>query len=78
MQANDYLEQKEHYTVMNVGNGVYRFYIPIWVYGRANDYYLDSYNARNGQYDSYIWYFALHQPEGCDQHDSYRPDRRTR
>ena len=30
MQAtNDYLEQKEHYTVMNVGNGVFRFYIPI-------------------------------------------------
>ncbi len=54
--ANDYLEQKEHYTVMNVGNGVYRFYIPIWVYGRANDYYLDSYNARNNNDDSYIWY----------------------
>lgn len=55
-QANDYLEHSEHYTVMNMGNGVYRFTIPIWVYGRANDYYLDSYNARNGQYDSYIWY----------------------
>jgi len=56
VQANDYLEHSEHYTVMNVGNGVYRFYIPIWVYGRANDYYLDSYNARNNDYDSYIWY----------------------
>lgn len=55
-QANDYLEHEEHYTVMNVGNGVYRFYIPIWVYGRANDYYLDSKNQRNDSYDSYIWY----------------------
>ena len=54
--ANDYLEQSEHYTVMNMGNGVYRFYIPIWVYGRANDYYLDSKNQRNDKYDSYIWY----------------------
>ncbi len=56
VQANDYLEHSEHYTVMNMGNGVYRFTIPIWVYGRANDYYLDSYNARNSDYDSYIWY----------------------
>ena len=56
VQANDYLEHEEHYTVMNVGNGVYRFTIPIWVYGRANDYYLDSKNLRNDKYDSYIWY----------------------
>ena len=56
VRANDYLEQSEHYTVMNVGNGVYRFTIPIWVYGRANDYYLDSKNLRNDSYDSYIWY----------------------
>ena len=56
VQANDYLEQSEHYTVMNMGNGVYRFTIPIWVYGRVNNYYLDSWNARNNSYDSYIWY----------------------
>ena len=56
VQANDYLEHEEHYTVMNMGNGVYRFTIPIWVYGRANDYYLDSKNLRNDSYDSYIWY----------------------
>ena len=42
VQANDYLEHSEHYTVMNMGNGVYRFYIPIWVYGRWNNYYLTS------------------------------------
>ena len=56
VQANDYLEHSEHYTVMNIGNGVYRFTIPIWVYGRANDYYLDSKNLRNSHDDSYIWY----------------------
>ena len=56
VQANDYLEHSEHYTVMNMGNGVYRFTIPIWVYGRANDYYLDSKNLRNNSYDSYVWY----------------------
>ena len=56
VQANDYLEQEEHYTVMNMGNGVYRFTVPIWVYGRVNNYYLDSYNAHNNNYDSYIWY----------------------
>ena len=39
VQANDYLEHREHYTVMNMGNGVYRFTIPIWVYGRVNNYY---------------------------------------
>ena len=57
MQAtNDYLEQKEHYTVMNVGNGVFRFYIPIWVYGHINNYYLDSWNTRANPEDTYIWY----------------------
>ena len=55
-QANDYLEQSEHYTVMNMGNGVYRFYIPIWVYGRVNDYYLESVTGHNEVNDSYIWY----------------------
>ena len=56
VQANDYLEQSGHYTVMNMGNGVYRFTIPIWVYGRVNNYYLDSWNTHNNSYDSYIWY----------------------
>ncbi len=55
-QANDYLEHQEHYTVMNMGNGVYRFYIPIWVYGFVNDYYLESVTDHNEVNDSYIWY----------------------
>jgi hypothetical protein len=54
--TNDYLEQPEHYTVMNVGNGVFRFYIPIWVYGFWNNYYLDSWNNRTNSEDTYIWY----------------------
>ena len=56
IQANDYLEHQEHYTVMNMGNGVYRFYIPIWVYGFVNDYYLESVTGHNEVNDSYIWY----------------------
>ena len=56
IQANDYLEHQEHYTVMNMGNGVYRFYIPIWVYGFVNDYYLESVTDHNEVNDSYIWY----------------------
>ena len=56
VHANDYLEHSEHYTVMNMGNGVYRFYIPIWVYGTVNDYYLDCTEDRSDVNDSYIWY----------------------
>ena len=56
VQANDYLEQERHYTVMSMGNGVLRFYVPIWVYGRANDYYLEGHNDFSSTEDSYIWY----------------------
>ena len=56
VQANDYLEQERHYTVMSMGNGVLRFYVPIWVYGRANDYYLEGRNDFSSTEDSYIWY----------------------
>mgnify|MGYP006908914048 CR=1 FL=1 len=31
VQANDYLEQQKHYTVMSIGEGALRFYIPVWV-----------------------------------------------
>ena len=55
-KANDYLEQQGHYTVMSMGNGVYRFYIPIWVYGRWNNYYLDGTNNRSSDNDTYVWY----------------------
>lgn len=53
VRANDYLEHSEHYTVMNMGNGVYRFYIPIWVYGSWNDYFLNSTEVRTDAADSY-------------------------
>ncbi len=54
--TNDYLEHQEHYTVMNVGNGVYRFYVPIWVYGFWNNYYLTSSSSRDDNNDTYLWY----------------------
>ena len=56
VQANDYLEQSGHYTVMNMGNGVYRFYVPVWVYGHVNNYCLWSTDDRSSSTDSYIWY----------------------
>ena len=55
-RANDYLEEKGHYTVMSMGNGVLRFKVPVWVYGRANDYYLESSKERNKNDDSYVWF----------------------
>ncbi len=64
VQANDYLEQKQHYTVMSMGDGVLRFYIPVWVYGRANDYYLWGSYSFTGSHDSYVWYKMT---EGSDQ-----------
>ncbi|MBQ4394089.1 MAG: hypothetical protein II825_02145 [Paludibacteraceae bacterium] len=64
VQANDYLEQQKHYTVMSMGEGVLRFYIPVWVYGRANDYYLWGSTNFNGNHDSYLWY---QMAEGSDQ-----------
>ena len=56
VQANDYLEQSGHYTVMNMGNGVYRFYVPVWVYGHVNNYCLWSSDRHNQSTDSYVWY----------------------
>ena len=64
VQANDYLEQQKHYTVMSMGEGVLRFYIPVWVYGRANDYYLWGSTNFDGNHDSYLWYKLT---EGSDQ-----------
>lgn len=55
-QANDYLEQQKHYTVTSMGDGVLRFYIPVWVYGRANDYYLWGSSNFTWSHDSYLWY----------------------
>lgn len=62
VQANDYLEQDRHYTVMSMGNGVLRFYVPIWVYGSYNDYYLDGNTNFGSTEDSYIWYSTSYKP----------------
>ena len=64
VQANDYLEQQKHYTVMSMGEGVLRFCIPVWVYGRANDYYLWGSSNFTWSHDSYVWY---QMTEGSDQ-----------
>ena len=54
--SNDYLEKGYHYTARSGGNGVVHFCIPIWVYGKGNDYYLYCSDAANNGNDSYIWY----------------------
>ena len=54
--GNDYLETLDHYTVSNAGRGALHFSIPIWVFGRNNDFYLTGTDASNDNLDTYIWY----------------------
>ncbi|MEE3334721.1 MAG: hypothetical protein VZR54_10770, partial [Ruminococcus sp.] len=42
VQANDYLEVQRHYQVYSNGRNSIHFKIPVWAYGRINDYHLDS------------------------------------
>ena len=42
VQANDYLEVQRHYQVYSNGRNSIHFKIPVWAYGRVNDYHLDS------------------------------------
>ena len=45
LQANDYLEVQRHYQVYSNGRNSIHFKIPVWAYGRINDYHLDSANT---------------------------------
>ena len=45
VQANDYLEVQRHYQVYSNGRNSIHFKIPVWAYGRINDYHLDSANT---------------------------------
>ena len=40
VQANDYLEKQNHYSVMATGQDVIHFTIPVYAYGAGNDYYV--------------------------------------
>ena len=42
VSANDYLEVQRHYQVYSNGRNSIHFKIPVWAYGRVNDYHLDS------------------------------------
>ena len=42
VKANDYLEVQRHYQVYSNGRNSIHFKIPVWAYGRINDYHLDS------------------------------------
>ena len=40
--ANDYLEVSRHYQAYCSGRNTIHFKIPVWAYGRWNDYHLDT------------------------------------
>ena len=42
VQANDYLEVSRHYQAYCSGRNTIHFKIPVWAYGRWNDYHLDT------------------------------------
>ncbi len=46
--SNDFLEETQNYSVTPKGNGVVHFKIPIWAYGRVNNYRLG--------YGTSLWY----------------------
>ena len=48
--TNSFLEEAQNYSVMPKGNGVVHFKIPIWAYGRVNNYRLGS--------GSTVWYYS--------------------
>ena len=39
-QANDYLEVQSHYSIYSSGRDAIHVKVPIWAYGRINNYYL--------------------------------------
>ena len=56
VQANDYLEQKDHYTVMAKGPGVLHFKVPVYSRG-ARNYYVSANDQGTSQfyYQKNIW-----------------------
>ena len=54
VQANDFLEQNQNYSVTAKGNGVVHFKIPIWAHGNWNNYRLGK--------NSSIWYSSTYRP----------------
>ena len=40
VQANDYLEVQSHYSIYSSGRDAIHVKVPIWAYGRINNYYL--------------------------------------
>ena len=42
LSANDYLEVQSNYSVYATGRDAIHVKVPIWAYGRVNNYYLSS------------------------------------
>jgi len=45
VRANDYLELAKHYSVYAGGANFIHFKVPVWAYGKANNYYLSNSTA---------------------------------
>ena len=50
--TNSFLEETQNYSVTPKGNGVVHFKIPIWAYGRVNNYRLG--------YGTSLWYSSTY------------------
>ena len=75
---NDFLEQTQNYSVTPKGNGVLHFKIPIWSYGRVNNYrlgiqshvwYSSTYNAKPNNDVTHFFYFRSTDRQNTDNPD---------
>lgn len=61
-RANDYLEVKKHYSVYAVGESAIRIKVPIWAYGRWNNYYANS--------NSYVYFQEITKTKTTEGKDT--------
>ena len=55
LQANNYLEVQDHYSVYATGRDAIHVKVPLWAYGRVNNYYIAN--------NSYLYF----QESGSDE-----------
>ena len=70
-RANDYLEIQSHYTIYSVGPNAIHLKVPLWAYGRVNNYYIANgsylYFKYKGSTDKWFAvYFRADQKEEND------------
>jgi hypothetical protein len=67
VSANDYLEEQSNYSVYATGRDAIHVKVPIWAYGRVNNYYLssNSYLYFQEQGSSDVWYAVWFQADAA-------------